>query len=154
MGVCQSLFESALSTLRFGNASLGAAECREKLPSLDNTTSEISKKKPQAADLSSAFAKSGGPEIDRGARPSPDFDLKGELLSGSVKVLTETDCPELHNKEEFKHTSCFYNYFSRRLVGNYENCVFAQHVNDRCLVSYKSAYGNLISLMGMGLVKV
>ena len=40
------------------------------------------------------------------------------------------------------------------MVGNYENWGFAQHVEDCCLVSYKSAYDNLDSLMEMGLVNV
>ena len=40
------------------------------------------------------------------------------------------------------------------MIGNYENWAFAQPVEDRRLVAYKSAYYNLYSLMEMGLVSV
>ena len=38
------------------------------------------------------------------------------------------------------------------MIGNYENWVFAQPVKDWRLVSFKSLYGNLNSLMEMELV--
>ena len=40
------------------------------------------------------------------------------------------------------------------MVGNYENGVFAQPVEDWRLLSYESTYDNLNSLMGMGLANV
>ena len=66
-----------------------ATEGRDKLPSLDNLTIEIPKKGFETIDLSSAFAKAGGPPMDLANRLSPEFDLKDELLSGRVKVLTK-----------------------------------------------------------------
>ena len=59
----------------------------------------------------SAFVKPDGPQIDRGARMFPDFNLKDEILSGLVKVLTETDFAEWNNREASRHTSYFYNTF-------------------------------------------
>ena len=85
---------------------------------------------------------------------SPESELKDELRSGRVKVLADTDRLEWHGAEASMHTSCFYNYFSKQLVGNYENLVFAQPVGEWCLVSYKSDYGNLNCLMGMDMANV
>ena len=133
---------------------MGAAEGRDKLHSLDNTSRDISKKGFGTVDLLSAFAKAVGSAMDLANRLSAEFDLKDELLSGRVNVLTKTDCLSHQDKEPSKHTSCFYNWFSKQMIGNYENWVFAQPVKDRCLVSYKSVYDILNSLMGMGLVNV
>ena len=115
----QSLFAWGLSTLRFEIASWGTQEGREKLSALYNLSIEISKKGCQAGDLLSAFVKADGSAIDRDHRLSPWFDLKEELLSGRVKVLTKTDCLEWPNKEAANHTSYFYNPPSRQLIGNY-----------------------------------
>ena len=87
--------------------------------------------------------------MDLANRLPAEFGLKEELLSGRVKVLTKTDRLARHDKEASKHTSRFYNWFSRQMVGNYENWVFAQPAKYRFLVSYKSAYDNLDSLMEM-----
>ena len=103
--------------------------------------------------FSDAFVKPDGPRIDRETRLSPDFSLKEELLIGCVNVLTEIDCLEWHN-EGSKNTSYFYNTFSRQLVGNYENWVFARPVKDWCLTTSECALGDLDKLMGMGMLKV
>ena len=95
--------------------SWGTAEGRDKLSALDNLSIEISKKGSQTADSMSDFVKPAGSPMGRYSRMSPDFDLKEELLSGRVKVLTKTNCPEWHNKGASKHPSYFYNSFSRQL---------------------------------------
>ena len=101
--------------------SWGATEGREKLPALDNLPIDISKKGFKTADLLSAFAKSGGSAMDLTNRLPPEFDLKEELLIGRVKVATKTDCLACHDKESSKHTSRFYNWFSKQMGVNYEN---------------------------------
>ena len=97
----------------------------EKLPALDDQPGEISKKGFQTVDLFSAFAKAGGSAMDRDTRPSPEFNLKEELLIGRVKVSTKTEFPEWNSKGSSKNTPRFYNYPPPQLVGNYENWVFA-----------------------------
>ena len=93
--------------------SWGAADGPLELPALDNLPIMVSRKGFRTVDLLSAFVKPDGPQIDRGDRVSPDFNLKEELLSGRVKVLTKTDCLEWHNREASIHTSYFYNTSSR-----------------------------------------
>ena len=70
------------------------------LSALDNPPSQIQRQWFQTGDLLSASVKSGGPQIDRDAWPSPGSSLKEGLLSGRVKVLTQTDLPEWRNKED------------------------------------------------------
>ena len=69
----------------------------------------------------SAIVKPGWYGMDLAKRLSPGFDLKEELLSGRVKILTETDRLAPHDKEKMKHTSCFYNWHPKQMIGNYEN---------------------------------
>ena len=84
-----------------------------ELSASDNLPSLISRQGFQTVDLLAAFVKPGGPPIDRGARLSPDFNLREALLNDRVKVLTKTDCLEWHNKEASRRKSYFYNTFSR-----------------------------------------
>ena len=109
---------------------LGAADGHLELSALDNLSSVISRQGFRTVDLLSAFVKPGGSQIDRDTRQSPDFSIREELLIGRVKVLTETDRPEWHNKEASKHTSYFYNTFSLQLVGNYASWAFSHPVKD------------------------
>ena len=58
-----------------------------------------------------------------------------------------------HDKKKSKHTSCSYNWHpGGEMIGNSENWVFAQPVEDWCLVSYNSIYDNLGILVEMGMV--
>ena len=89
------------------------------------------------ADFSSSFVKQDGPAMGLGNLPSPELDLKEELLSGRVKVLTKSERLAFHDSATSKRTPCFYNWFSK-MVGGCENWVFAQRAEDCFIVSYKS----------------
>ena len=90
--------------------------------------------------------------MDLAMRLSPGFDLKSELLSGRVEVLTKTDCVVFRDSRTGKHTSRFYNFQPKQFVGNYKNPVFAQPVKDGRLGSFKGAYDLIEGLMEMGIV--
>ena len=77
---------------------------------------------------------------------SMDFDLKEWLLKGTVEALAKTEPAVYRDSHLGKHTSCWYNSFSKHLVGNYENWVFAQAVKDWCVGSYKAIFDNLKAL--------
>ena len=64
--------------------SLGEADGHLELSALGNFPSAIQRRGFRTVDLLSAFVKPGGSQIDRDARPSPDFWLKEELVSGRV----------------------------------------------------------------------
>ena len=53
----------------------GDSGCREKLASMGNLSSEMSKKGFVAVDLSSAFLKTDGSAMDLTKRLSPEFEL-------------------------------------------------------------------------------
>ena len=125
-----------------------AQNCRR----LGNLPGEMSKKGFETGDLLSAFVKTGWSAMDQTGRLSAEFDLKEELTIGRVKSMAKTDCIAPHDSETSKHTPCFYNWFPKQMIGTCENWAFAQPVGDRCLVSYKSIYDNLGSLMEMNLV--
>ena len=52
-----------------------------------------------------------------------------------------------------KHSPRWYNSFSKHLVGNYENWVYAPAVKDWCAGSYKTISDNLKTLDKMDLLK-
>ena len=85
--------------------------------------------------------------------PSMDFDLKEWLSKGTAKALTKTETAVYHDSHLGKHTSCWYNSFSKHLVGNYENWVFAQAAKDWCVGSYKTIFDTLKTLEKMNLLK-
>ena len=145
------LYGLVLTTPLFEKMSRRASESRVKLPAVGNLSREMPKKGFETVDLLSAFVKPGGSAMDLTHRLSPEFDLKEELLSGRVKVLTKTDRLVPRDKKS-KRKYCFYNWFSKQMIWNYENWVSAQRVEDWCLVSYKCLYDSLHSLMGMSLV--
>ena len=60
---------------------------------LGNLSIELSKKGFETVDLLEAFVKPDGSAMDLTNRLSQEFDLKEELVSGRVKVLTKTDFP-------------------------------------------------------------
>ena len=95
----------------------GGAQGRENLYAADNLESELQRRCFEAVDLLSALAKQDGSEIDLAMRLSPEFDLKSELLSGRVRVLTKTDCAGWRDYRAGKHKSCFYNYHRGNLSG-------------------------------------
>ena len=148
----RSFSSLVLATLRFGKMSRGATEGREKLPSLENLSIELSKKGCETVDLSDAFVKLVGSAMDLSNRLSPEFDLKSELLSGRAKALAKTDFAAYRDSMTSGRTSRFYNWRPKQMIGNYENRVFAQPVRDWSLVSVRGLYDNLDSLMEMGMV--
>ena len=119
------------------------------MPALGNLPSEMSKKGFETVDLLSACAKPDGSAMNLADLMPPEFDLREELLSARVKVLTKTDRLAPQDKKAATKTSCFYNWPSKQMIGNYENWVFAQPVEDWCLVSYKSLCESLGNLMCM-----
>ena len=121
---------------------------------MDNLPIELTKKGFGAADLLPAFAMPGGSPVDLENRPSPEFDLKSELLSGRATVLTKTDCLFYRDKKTSLRTSRFYNFPLKQMIGAYENWVFAQPAKDLFLVSSKSLYDYLDSLMQMDLQRL
>ena len=70
----------------------GAAQGRGNLSAIDNLESESPRKGFATVDLLSVFVKPDGHQMDLTMRLPPEFDLKSELLSGRVEVLTKTDC--------------------------------------------------------------
>ena len=80
----------------------GGGAGNEKLSASDYLSGNVQKQGFRTTDLLYAFIKTDGHggQIDLATRSSPDFDLKAELLQGRVKVLTKTDCPEWHCKED------------------------------------------------------
>ena len=70
-----------------------------------------------------------------------------------IKALTKTEPAVYQDPGLDKHTSCWYNSFSKHLVGNYENWVFAQVVKDWCVGSYKTIFDTLKTLGGLNLLK-
>ena len=126
------------------------AQGRGNLSAIEFLESEIAKKGFETADLTSAFAKPDGSQMDLTLRLSPEFDLKSELANGRAKVLTKTDCLSWNDLKTSKRTSCFYNYLPKQFGGNYKNWVFAQSAKDWSIVSRKSAYDHLASLRKMG----
>ena len=102
---------------------------RSRTP-LGNPSAELTKQGFGTADLLDAFVKPDGSAKDLGNRLPPEFDLKSELLSGIVKVITKTDCLAYNDSMKLGRTSCFYNWFSKRMIGNYANWVFAQPAKD------------------------
>ena len=121
-----------------------------KLSASDYLPIAIQRQGFQTAELSYAFVKPDGSQIDQGARPPRDFNLKEEILRGLVKILTKTDFTEWHNKEVATHTSYFYNSSSRQLVGNYENWAFSQPAKDWRLTTSRCTLEDLETLMEMG----
>ena len=85
-------------------------------------------------------------------RLPPEFDLKSERLICRVKVLTKTDCAAFRDPRTGKHTSRFYNYFSKQFVGNYKNWGSAQPAKDWCMGAFKGTYDLIGGLTEMGLV--
>ena len=94
-----------------------ASQGRENSHAVDKIESELPTKGFATADLLSAFLKPYGSAIDLTMRLSPEFDLKSELLSCRVKVLTKTDRAAFRDSRTGKHTSCFYNYLPKQFPG-------------------------------------
>ena len=82
-----------------------------------------------------------------------DSDLKEWLLKGKVRALTKTDACVYRDTHLDKRTSCRYNSFSKHLVGNYENWVYAQAVKDWRVWSYKAIFDTVKMLDKMNLLK-
>ena len=101
------------------------------------------------------FARPGGSNagIDVGGRLSGSFDWVRERLEGLAEVLAKTDRLPLYCAEASYRTSYFYNQFPSQLVGDYENLVYAQPANDRCLTTSKRTIGNLRNLTQRGMRK-
>ena len=134
--------------------SWGSADGRLELSALYNLASQIQRQGFQTADLLSAFVESGGSQIGRDDRSSPDFDLTEGLLSGRLKGLTKTDRPGWNHKAANKHTDRFYNSPSPQLVGNCGNWVFAKPAKDWCLATSECSLYDLRKLMEMSLLNV
>ena len=70
-----------------------------------------------------------------------------------IKALAKSDARAYRDSDICKRTSCWYNSFSKHLVGDYENWVFAQAVKDWCVGSYKTIFDALKTLGSLNLLK-
>ena len=147
-----SLFALILTTLRFKEMSWGTDEGHDELKGVEYIEKELSIKNFKTVDLLSGFVLENGEGLPEDFL-CMDFDLKEWLLKGKAKALTKTETCVYHDKDLDKHTSCWYNSFSKHLVGNYENWVYAQAVKDWCVGSYKTIFDTLKTLDGLNLLK-
>ena len=104
----------------------------------------------------SAFARAGGPnaEIDVETRTSNDFDFRRELLEGRAELLTKADRLPTYCTEASKRTSYFYNQFSGKLVGNYENRAESHPVKEWRLTTFKFIIDTYEILSNEGIAEV
>ena len=109
---------------------------------MSNLSKRAKDKNFKTVDLLSGFVLGNGGNLP-GDFLSSDFDLKGWLLKGKIKALTKTDACVYHDSDINKHSSFWYNSFSKNLAGNYENRAYAQAVKDWCVGSYKTISDNL-----------
>ena len=135
---------------RFGDMPRGPTEDRGKLDAFGNRMGDISKKGFKTADLLPEFVNAGGSETGLANLLPMGCDLKEQLLSGRLKVLTQADRNAWHYKENSKRASFFYNWSPRQRFGDYENWACGKPVEDWRLAAYKRAYGDIDTIVGMG----
>ena len=129
---------------------MGVEQGRGNLKATEFIEKELGIKGFRTVDLLSGFLMANGENLS-GDFLSMDFDLKNWLLEGKIKALTKTDSCVYRDLCINKHTSCWYNSFSKQYVGNYENWVFAQPVKGWCVSSYKAIFDNLEQISEMGI---
>ena len=122
--------------------SWGVEQGREDLKATEFNEKELGIKGFKTVDLLSGFALANGGNLDVYFL-SMDPDLKKWLLGGEIKALAKTDFCVYRDALLGKHTSCWYNSFSKMYVGDYANWVFSQPDKDWRVSSYKAVFGTL-----------
>ena len=112
----------------------------EKLPPLEYLTGLIDEKNFATVDCLTSFVRMGGSNaaIDVETRTSENCDAKSDLLEGRPAVPAKTDRHPRYCRDAQKQTSYYYNHFSGKLVGGYENRVIAQPVKGRRITTSKT----------------